>query len=191
MKKWEIAAIVVFFAVFILLLSSVEQPWHSGEQSWQPKTSKLCPDVGIAIDDVFILTFPLSIDDHLDIDFFGEYGYGSRVGSKDYEAGVGWKFVIFEMAITNKANATRTFIARRIEDENGMRYRCYHLDDTLEGTHYYYIHTYKDYVKLSPGEVAWISFAYKMPTNAVPEKFHYHIYNSDSDTWYGEILLKK
>ena len=191
MKKWEIAAIVVFFAVFILLLSSVEQPWHSDEQSWQPKTSKL-GDVGIAIDDVFILTFPISIDDHLDIDFWEGYGSRSSVGSKDYDAGVGWKFVIFEMGITNKANDTRTFIAGRIEDENGMTYRCYHLDDTLEGTpHYGIIHTYKDYVKLSPGEVAFISFAYKMPTNAVPEKFHYHIYNSDSDTWYGEILLKK
>lgn len=103
---------------------------------------------------------------------------------------MGWKFVIFEMGITNKANATRTFIANWIEDEKGMTYRCYHLDDTLEGTpHYDIIHTYKYYVKLSPGEVAFISFAYKMPTNAVPEKFHYRIYNSDA--WYGEILLKK
>jgi len=77
MKKWEIAAIVVFFAVFILILSSVEQPWHRGEQPWKPKTSKL-GDRTMAIDDVPIWTFPLSSDDHLDIDLWGEYGYGKE-----------------------------------------------------------------------------------------------------------------
>jgi len=39
-------------------------------------------------------------------------------------------------------------------------------------------HQYKDYINLSPDEGEHISIVYKMPTNAVPEKFHYSIDNS-------------
>jgi len=177
MKKWEIAAIVVFFAVFILLLSSVEQPWQS-------KTSKV--DDIVVIDDFTIWPHLSFVMDRLDIDFRKNQ---ISVGSKEYEAGACWKFVIIDMTIANGANDTRTFIANWIEDENGMEYRHYILEDTLEGTPYYVFDPYKVYAKLAPGETASISFAYKMPTNAVPEKFHYSILNSDS--WYGEILLKK
>lgn len=34
MKKWEITVLIGFFAIFVILFFSVEQPW-------QPKTSKV------------------------------------------------------------------------------------------------------------------------------------------------------
>jgi hypothetical protein len=180
MKKWEIATIVVFFAVFILLLSSVEQPWQS-------KTSKV--DDMVVIDDFAIWPHLSFVTDRLDIDFMNKNQI--IVGSKEYEAGVCWKFVIIDMTITNGANDTQSFSANWIEDENGIRYRGYIIEDTLEGTPHYMFGPYTFFAKLSPGETALISFAYKMPANAVPEKFHYTIYMLNSDTWNGEILLKK
>jgi hypothetical protein len=180
MKKWEIATIVVFFAVFILLLSSVELPWQS-------KTSKI--GEWVTNDDFTIRPHLSFVTDRLDIDFLNKNQI--IVGSKEYEAGACWKFVSIDMTIANGANDTRTFIAKWIEDENGMKYQRYILEDTLEGTPHHRFNPYTFLAKLSPGETVSISFAYKMPANAVPEKFHYTIYMLNSDTWDGEILLKK
>jgi hypothetical protein len=162
MKKWEIATIVVFFAVFILLLSSVELPWDSGEQPWQSKTSKI--GEWVINDDFYVMIAyaPIIADSFL-----------------EHEAGACWKFVILEIFIANHANETRRFFAGRIEDGDGMVYLdC--LEDPPKGP---------EGLSLIPDTVRCISIACKMPTNAVPEKFHYSIYNSD--TWHGEILLKK
>lgn len=150
MKKWEIAVLVCFFAIFILLLASVEQPGQS-------KTSKIGEMV---------------IRD----DFYVKIDYAPVIADSflEHEAGAGWKFVILELYILNNANETRSFDAGRIEDEDGMVY-LYHLP---EGS----VH------KLTPDRGRWITIAYKMPANAVPEKFHFNIYNSD--VWHGEILLK-
>lgn len=108
MKKWGIAALVVFFAVFILLFSSVEQPR-------KPKITKICE--WEIIDDVYvqIAVSPVIADSFL-----------------EYEAGAGWKFVILEFFISNQASATRSFHAGRIEDEDGMVY-LYHLEDPPYG----------------------------------------------------------
>lgn len=152
MKKWEIAALVVFFAIFIILFLSVEQ--HR-----QPKVGDF-----VINDNVSILVYSPVVKDSLSI------------GSEKYEAGAGWKFVILGITLANMAKENRTFYAGRIEDEDGMVY-------------FNYQHYYKGYTKLSPGKGRCIDVAYKMPTNAVPEKFHYTILNSDS--WYGEILLKR
>ena len=152
MKKWEVAVLIGFFAVFIILFFSVEQ--HR-----QPKVGDF-----VMNDNVSILVYSPVVKDSLSI------------GSKKYEAGAGWKFVILDINLVNMAKENRTFYAGRIEDEDGMVY-------------FNYQHYYKGYTKLSPGKGRSIDVAYKMPTNAVPEKFHYTILNSD--TWDGEILLKR
>jgi hypothetical protein len=184
MKKWEIIALVFFFGLFIILFFSVEQPW-------QPKTSKVgetvwIEDVGISVDSV-------SVDDQLAIRF--EDLNKNTLGYRDYEAGTGWKFVILDMYIyvIEDANGSRTFSASRVEDENGVTYGDYSLLENLEyylgGTPYHDISQYCDYINLQPGEGEFITVAYKMSTNAVPEKFHYNIYNSRY--WDGVVILKK
>ncbi len=55
------------------------------------------------------------------------------------------------------------------------------------GHHTHLAYPYKRFVRLSPDEGEWISVAYKIPTNAVPEKFHYWVHNSHSR--HGEIIL--
>jgi hypothetical protein len=182
MKKWEIGVLIGFFAVFVILFFSVEQPW-------QPKTSKVGEP--IIIDDVHLDVDSILVDDHLDIRF--EDRNGKTVGYKKYEADAGWKFIIFDLFIyvSKDANGARTFFAGRIEDEDGMVYYDYLLEYLfLPGeTSYLDLFQYKDNIELPPGEGDFISVAYKMPTNAVPEKSHYSIDNSK--TWYGEVLLKK
>ncbi|RJS77533.1 hypothetical protein CW713_10195 [Methanophagales archaeon] len=176
MKKWEIGVLIGFFAVFIILFFSVESPW-------QPKTSKVgeivwIDEVGISVDSV-------SVDERLLIDFWDD----NRTIVKEYEAGAGWKFVILDVFVSNHANENRSFYTGWIEDENGAIYQEYKLRDYTPGTPYLF-HQYKSYIlNLLPDEAEFISIAYKMPTNAVPEKFHYSIDNSK--TWYGEVILKK
>ena len=123
MKKWEITVLIGFFAIFVILFFSVEQPW-------QPKTSK----VGemIIIDDVYVLVDPPLVRDSLLIDFRNHHGFNF----KDYGAGAGWKFIVLAIFISNDANEPRTFYAGWIEDENGMVYFEYHLEDILVGTPY-------------------------------------------------------
>jgi hypothetical protein len=184
MKKWEIAVLIGFFAVFIILFFSVEQPW-------QPKTSTvgewvMINDVGFSVDSV-------SVDDHLDICFADRNL--KTLGYRDYEAGAGWKFVIIDIWFhaSESANGSRSFRAGRIEDENGMTYDYYNLPEhdlgyyiLADGTPYLGISRYEDHINLPPGKGEFISIAYKMPTNAVPEKFHYWI-----QTRHREVLLKK
>lgn len=146
----------------------------------------LLEDIGISIDSV-------SIDESLTIRF--EDLNGKALGYRDYEAGTGWKFVILDMRIhvSSDANGSRTFSASRVEDENGVTYGDYSLFENLEyylgGTPYHGISQYCDYINLPPGEGEFITVAYKMPTNAVPEKFHYNIYNSRYRD--GVVILKK
>lgn len=187
MKKWEIAVIIGFFAVFLILFFSAEQ-----ERPWEPKTSKVGERV--IIDDVHFSIDSVSVDDYLNIHFVGK---NKILGYRDYEAGEGWKFVILDMDIyvSPYANGSRTFDAKWIEDENGMTYDYYSLlEHNLEyyipeGTPELGIYQYENYIDLPPGEGEFISVAYKMPINAVPEKFHYFIHNSHSQ--YGEVILKK
>jgi len=183
MKKWEIAVLICFFAVFVALFFSVEQPWQS-------KTSKVGESV--IIDDVHFSVGSVSIDDHLNIRF--DDRNRKTLGYKDYEAGAGWKFVIIDIwfYVSEYANDSKRFHAGLIEDENGMTYDYYSLlEHDSEyyfsgGTPYIGIYRYEDYINLPPGEGEFISVAYKMPTNAVPEKFHYWI-----ETRHGEVILKK
>ena len=177
MKKWEIAVIVGFFAVFIILLFSVEQPW-------EPETSKVGEMV--IINDVCIWPHSLLVDDYLDVNFRSEDG--NIAGFKDYEAGTGWKFIILNIQVSNYAEGSRSFSAGGIEDEDGMTYASYDLED-IRGIPYHSLYQYEDFVELPANESGFISVAYKMPTNAVPEKFYYFIYNSHSR--HGEIMLKK
>ncbi|MCW3128864.1 MAG: hypothetical protein N2V75_02000 [Methanophagales archaeon] len=185
MKKWEIGVLIGFFAVFIILFFSVEQ-----ERPWEPKTSKVGEP--IIIDDVHLDVGSVSVDDHLYIRF--DDRNRETLGYRDYEAGAGWKFVILDIDIyvSKYANDSRNFYAGRIEDENGMTYDYYSLlEHNLEyyipgGTPYIGIYRYENYINLPPGEGEFISIAYKMPTNAVPEKFHYRIH-----TQHGEVLFKK
>jgi hypothetical protein len=179
MKKWETVVIVAFFAVFVLLFLSVE--W---ERPWEPKTSKVGEMV--IIDDVNIWPHSLLVDDSLEVNFMSEDG--DIVGFKDYEAGTGWKFIILNIQVSNYAEESRSFSAGRIEDEDGMTYASYDLED-IRGIPYHSLYQYEDFVKLPTKEHELISIAYKMPINAVPEKFHYYIYNSHSR--HGEIMLKK
>lgn len=176
MKKWEIVVIVAFFAVFIILFFSVEQPW-------QPKTSKVGEMT--VIDDVYVQINPPLVEDSLSINFRNAHGFNF----KDYEAGTGWKFVIIDIWVSNHARENRSFYVGWIEDENGMIYYDYHLEEVSEGTPYLLVYPYKDLVELAPDDGEWISIAYKMPTNAVPEKFHYSIHNSDYR--FGEVILKR
>ena len=184
MKKWEVAAIVIFFALFVIFFFSVKQP-----QPWEPEISKVGETVWI--DEVGIRVDSVSVDERLFIDFRD----GNRTIVKEYEAGAGWKFVILDMFIyvSKDANGSGTFWGRRIEDENGMTYHAYayFLEDCPSGTPYLLLHhQYKGYINLSPDEGEYISIVYKMPVNAVPEKFHYWVvYNSHSRD--GEVILKK
>lgn len=129
------------------------------------------------------------MDERLLIDFRDDNR--TIVKEKEYEAGAGWKFVILDMFIyvSKDANGSRTFSGGWIEDENGMTYRAYFLEDCTNGTPYLGLHQYKDYINLSPDEGEYISIVYKMPVNAVPEKFHYWVHNSHSQD--GEVILKK
>ena len=180
MKKWEVAAIVVFFALFVIFFFSVKQPWG-------PEISKVGEIVWI--DEVGIRVNSVSVDERLLIDFRDDNR--TIVKEKEYEAGAGWKFVILDMFIyvSKDANGSRTFSGGWIEDENGMTYHAYFLEDCPSGTPYLGVHQYKDYINLSPDEGEYISIVYKMPVNAVPEKFHYWVHNSHS--WDGEVILKK
>jgi len=180
MKKWEVAAIVIFFALFVIFFFSVKQPW-------EPEVSKVGETVWI--DEVGIRVNSVSVDERLLIDFRDDNR--TIVKEKEYEAGAGWKFVILDMFIyvSKDANGSGTFLGGRIEDENGMTYHAYFLEDCPSGTPYLGVHQYKDYINLSPGEGEYISIVYKMPVNAVPEKFHYWVYNSHSR--HGEVILKK
>jgi len=185
MKKWEIIVIVAFFAVFVILFFSVEQPW-------EPKTSKVgetvwIEDMGISVDSV-------SVADYLNIRF--DDGEGKTFGYHDYEAGARWKFVILDMFIyvAEDANDSRSFGAGALEDDNGMTYDYYSLfehdiENYIGGTPYCGICRYEDHITLPPGDGEFISVAYKIPTNAVPEKFHYWIYNSHPK--HVEVILKK
>jgi len=185
MKKWEIGVLIGFFAVFIILFFSAEQ-----ERPWEPEIS----EVGemVIIDDVGFSVGSVSVDDHLRIRF--DDRNRKTLGYRDYEAGAGWKFVIIDIwfCVLESANDSRSFHAGPIEDENGMTYDYYSLlEHNFEsyipgGTPYLGISRYEDYINLPPDEGEFISVAYKMPTNAVPEKFHYWIH-----TQHGEVLLKK
>jgi hypothetical protein len=186
MQKWEISVVVAFFVLFIILFFSVEQPW-------QPKTSKVGEMV--MVDDVVFSVDSVSVADHFDISF--EDMSKNTIGYKDYDAGVSWKFVILEMYISalEEADGAITFSAGRIEDENGMTYDYYSLlqgqnvqSYIPSGTPYHGIYRYERYINLPPGEGEFISVAYKIPTNMVPEKFHYFILTSRLR--YGEIILK-
>jgi hypothetical protein len=186
MQKWEISVVVAFFALFIILFFSVEQPW-------QPKTSKVGEMV--MIDDVVFSVDSVSVADHIDISFRDMSQ--KTLGYKDYDAGVSWKFVILEMYISalEEADGAITFSAGWIEDKNGMTYDYYRLQEhdvqsyIPSGTPYHGICRYVRSINLPPGEGEFISVAYKIPTNTVPEKFHYNIYNSGYR--HGVILLKK
>jgi hypothetical protein len=101
MKKRGFAALVVFFAVFIILFLSVEQ--HR-----PPKVGDF-----VMNDNVSILVYSPVVKDSLSI------------GSEKYEAGAGWKFVILGITLANMAKENRTFYAGRIEDEDGMVYFNY------------------------------------------------------------------
>ena len=177
MKKWEIAVLIGFFAVFIILFFSFER-----ERPWEPKTSKV--EEMVMIDDTYIRVDAPLVKDSLLIDFRDD----RKFNFKEYEAGDGWKFVILDIWVKNHATENRSFSAGRVEDENGMVYFTYHLEDILVGIPHL-IHPYKNFVVLLPEEGEGFSIAYKMPTNAVPEKFHYSICNSHSQ--HGEVLLKK
>ena len=186
MQKWEISVVVAFFALFIILFFSVEQPW-------QPKTSKVGEMV--MIDDIVFSVDSVSVADHLDISFADISE--NTIGYKDYDAGVSWKFVILKMYISalEEADGAITFSAGRIEDENGMTYDYYSLlqEQNVQsyfptGTPYHGFYQYERSINLPPGEAEFISVAYKIPTNTVPEKFHYFINNPDYR--HGVILLK-
>ena len=178
MKKWEIAVIVGFFAVFLILFFSVKPPWEA--ETFKIGETKLIDDVGILPDS-------LLVSDKLDIEF---RNYGKIVGYNNYGAGNGWKFVILDIFVLNQAKENKTFSPGWIEDENGIRYNGYYLEDVLEGTPYNSLYPYKHLVMLSPGGREWFSIAYKMPVNAVPEKIHFFI-NSNSHASGGEVMLKK
>jgi len=100
MKKWEVAAIVIFFALFVIFFFSVKQP-----QPWEPEISKVGEIVWI--DEVGIRVDSVSVDERLFIDFRD----GNRTIVKEYEAGAGWKFVILDMFIyvSKDANGSGTF----------------------------------------------------------------------------------
>ena len=173
--------LIGFFAVFIILFFSVEQ-----ERPWEPKTSKV--GERIVIDGISLSVDSVSVNDRLLIDF--KDNNRKTIDMKEYEAGAGWKFVILDVFVSNHANENRSFYTGWIEDENGAIYQEYKLRDYTPGTPYYLFYQYKSYIlNLLPDEAEFISIAYKMPTNAVPEKFYYSIDNSK--TWYGEVILKK
>ena len=90
--------------------------------------------------------------------------------------------------VSNYAEGSRSFSAGGIEDEDGMTYASYDLED-IRGIPYHSLYQYEDFVKLPAKEHELISIAYKMPTNAIPEKFHYSISNSHFQL--GEVILKK
>jgi hypothetical protein len=146
----------------------------------------------VIIDDVHFSVDSVLVYDYLRIRF--DDRNRKTLGYRDYEAGAGWKFVILDIDIyvSKYANGSRSFHSGRIEDENGMAYDYYSLLEhdkghyIPEGTPYLGIYQYENYINLPPDEGEFISVAYKMPTNAVPEKFLYWIH-----TQHGEVILKK
>lgn len=188
MKKWEFAVLVGFFAIFLILFLSVKLPWEA-------ETSKI-GEFKI-IDDVSIWPQSLLVSEKLDIEF-RKSKWGETVGYKEYEAGDGWKFIILDLQVTNHGDKEKSFSVGLLEDKDGMDYYYYHLvyeSGMPSGIPYHELglpFEYKIFVTIQPKDSEFISIAYKIPVNAVPEKFHYSIHSiNNSHSWNGEIILKK
>jgi len=199
MKKWEIALLIAFFMVFAILFFAA----GDFQLLRQTKTSRIGEI--IHIDDVFIRFQQLSVDDSVCYFFSINESYEPYPIGQCYEAGEGWKFVILNIFIANDAKEDITFHVGCMEDENGAVYYDYMPPEpeTIRPYRPYYIivpskeilrypihrYPYGSYIKVAPGRQQKFAIAYRLPLNAVPEKFHYKV--SNSKWYYGEVILKK
>jgi len=192
MKKWETALLIAFFMAFAILFFAA----GDFQLLRQTKTSRIGEIVHI--DNVSIWFQQLSVDDSIRYMFSINESYKPLYGV-DYEAGEGWKFVILNIFIANDAKEDITFHVGYMEDENGAVYYDYtpELEATTPCRPYYIIvpsgdilrYPYGGYIKLAPDRQQEFAIVYRLPLNAVPEKFHYAVSNSK---WYfREVILKK
>ncbi len=116
--------------------------------------------------------------------FISDLG-SEKYNVEKYESGIGWKFFQVTIMFSNKDDNDVSFQTLQLVDKHGLSYSTFLVSGIKPRLG---LSNYTDNTIIQSNDIEWISFAYKLPISAVPEKL---IYTDKSFSRKGEIYFKK
>lgn len=174
------ACLLLVVALSGCINSTVPEFYDHFERQMQYETGKynhFFADYNFTIENAYIyVSGGVEVLDHFESPCFHKNYEGGVINYTNYDPGIGWKFITFDVSVTNNmSNKLLKFMPNRLEDTDKLNYRN-EFNSKICDIDLVPARDDNFNILVEPKDDMTFCLIYKIPSSSVPDKFYYSIY---------------